>query len=219
MTMMDDFLNETEKRLQELGISTERNKSTINDIIDIEETYDIKLPESYKRFLLKYGNFNFREPVCYQTIEKTPWSDEDHLETLSSIFGLDAGKDNIKDILDQYIERVPSSLFPFADDGTGNLLCIGLDDEHQEKVFFWNHEEELAAKILLNEDIQVTSVDDYWNNIYLVANSFIDFLRSLELKKEEKIDNINSKIVGMSDDFMEQMRLSKEKLEKRENGM
>ncbi|MNI93318.1 hypothetical protein D3C73_1512480 [compost metagenome] len=72
---------------------------------------------------------------------------------------------------------------------------------------------------MLNEDLKdVSSIDNYWDNVYLIAESFIDFIRSLEMKNESIVEDINSKIIGinMSSNFMEKMRLAREKLETKE---
>ncbi|MNI49623.1 SMI1 / KNR4 family protein [compost metagenome] len=47
----------------------------------------------------------------------------------------------------------------------GNLICIGTDEEFTGKVYFSDHEEE-------PED------PDDMSNVYLLANSFSDFLES-----------------------------------------
>ncbi|MFF2484307.1 SMI1/KNR4 family protein [Paenibacillus sp. NPDC058071] len=220
---MDKILNEIEKRLSDLSISTNGDKS-INeeDLGSIEQRYEISFPEVYKQFLLRYGNFTFEQEIRFRTIEKTPWSQDDNLESFSSFFVLSDESNNLEKKIEQYYDRIPTSVLPIADDSAGNLICIGVRGNYQGKIYFWDHENEWVAKVMLKEEVQgITSIDDYWENLYLVADSFIDFIRSLEIKKEEEVEDINSKIIGihMSNDFMEKMRLARERVkikEKRE---
>lgn len=218
---MDELFNEMETRLTELGLLTiGDNKVDKENVEGIEKRYSISLPELYKRFLLRYEDSEFEREIQFRTIEKTPWSHGDDFESLGSFFVISDGINNLEKKIEQYYDRLPTSILPIADDSAGNLLCIGVkDDEYQGKIYFWDHENEFVAKVMLNEGLNgASSIEDYWENIYLVAGSFIDFIRSLEIKNESIVEDINSKIIGinMSSNFMEKMRLAREKLEAKE---
>ncbi|KQY87325.1 hypothetical protein ASD24_05545 [Paenibacillus sp. Root52] len=221
MTMMDELFNEMEARLTKLGMSTMGdNKVDKGKVENIEKKYVISLPELYKHFLLSYEEVEFEQEIQFKTIENTPWSHGDGFESLASFFVTSDGTNKLEKKIEQYYERIPTSIFPIADDSAGNLICIGVkDDEYRGRIYFWDHENELVAKVMLDEDLKdVSSIDNYWDNVYLIAESFIDFIRSLEMKNDSIVEDINSKIIGinMSSNFMEKMRLAREKLEAKE---
>ncbi|MEA3211477.1 MAG: hypothetical protein QOE70_4534 [Chthoniobacter sp.] len=44
-----------------------------------------------------------------------------------------------------YEGRVSTDLLVFGDDDFGNALCIGLDGPRRGKIYFWDHEEDVAG--------------------------------------------------------------------------
>lgn len=69
-----------------------------------------------------------------------------------------------------YEGRLPEDLLPIANDEGGNLICIGLEGERLDQIFFWDHEEEADPR-----QGQVPS----YNNICFVADWFWEFFNSL----------------------------------------
>ena len=67
-------------------------------------------------------------------------------------------------------QYLPPSLFPIAEDSAGNLICLGIDPSNQDKVFFWNHEEELDEEGDIRQD---------YSNVYEVAPDIDQFLSNL----------------------------------------
>lgn len=68
------------------------------------------------------------------------------------------------------------------------------------------------------------SIDNYWNNIFLIAESLLDFIKSFKIIVEDQSTDVDSKIlsVEMSDDFIARMLAARAELEaeekaKREN--
>lgn len=68
------------------------------------------------------------------------------------------------------------------------------------------------------------SIDNYWNNIFLIAESILDFIKSFKIIVEDQSTDVDSKIlrVEMSDDFIARMLAARVELEaeekaKREN--
>ncbi|KOP64759.1 hypothetical protein AMS62_05425 [Bacillus sp. FJAT-18019] len=96
---------------------------------------------------------------------------------------------------------------------------MGVRGDHVGKIYFWDHENELTAKIMLNETgYEAVTVDDYWENVSLVAETFLDFIKSFEIVEGQEELEIESKIVSvrMSDTFMAEMLAARAKLESKE---
>ena len=67
--------------------------------------------------------------------------------------------------------RMPEELVPIAHDPGGNQICIAVAGPKTGAVYFWDHEEEA-------DDDETPGYD----NVYLIANSFNEFLNSLTEK-------------------------------------
>ncbi|CAH1225980.1 hypothetical protein PAECIP111893_05309 [Paenibacillus plantiphilus] len=220
MTMTNDSFNQIEKYLIELGISSGADSYSEEELIRLEEKYEIDFLEIYKIFVLKYGNSTFENDVRYRPLNQSHWTGKDGLNAFGSFFGFEEGVNNLEENIKRYYDRVPNSIVPIADDGVGNLISIGIKGDHIGKIYFWDHENEITAKIMLNEKVYVgVSVDDYWENIFLIAESFFDFIKSFEIEEvvSEESD-IESKIVSekMSGNFMAMMLAAKAELEAKE---
>ncbi len=215
MININDF-KDMEEHLEELGITSKDDSSSEDDVLRIEKRYKIKIPEIYKLFLFKYGDCTIEQEIRYRPVKPSHYTDKDGLNDFGSFFGFEEGMNNIGKIIKQYYERVPNSLIPIADDGLGNLVCIGVKDEYRGKIYFWNHEDELMAHVMLNEKEYLDiSIDNYWNNIFLIAESFLDFIKSFIIIVEDQGTNADSKIlrVDMSNDFIARMLAARTKLE------
>ncbi|MEK4059759.1 MULTISPECIES: SMI1/KNR4 family protein [Paenibacillus] len=219
MTMTNDSFNEIEKYLIELGISSGADSYSEEELIRLEEKYEIDFLEIYKIFVFKYGNSTFENDVRYRPLKQSHWTGKDGLNAFGSFFGFEEGADNLEENIKRYYDRIPNSIVPIADDGVGNLICIGIKGNHIGKIYFWDHENEITAKVMLNEKEYVgVSVDDYWENIFLIAESFFDFIKSFEIEEIVNESDIDSKIVSekMSDNFMAMMLAAKAELEAKE---
>jgi hypothetical protein len=67
-----------------------------------------------------------------------------------------------------YQDRVPNTLLPVARDPGGNLLCLQLSEQDYGKVYFWDHEDEVAE-----------GETPGFDNVYFVAASFDELLNNL----------------------------------------
>lgn len=94
------------------------------EIIALESCVGCRLPESYRKFLLKH---NGGRPIPYMQvvdIEHLPGGETD----VNIFFGID--RHIVSDTIDwnfrTFEGRIPSHLLPIAIDSGGNLFCISL---------------------------------------------------------------------------------------------
>lgn len=145
-----------------MAIVKDGNGNISMDIIEkYEQKWGVKLPEEYRKFLSTYnGGYPFPDAFAIADIE-----DE---STVDRFLQLGAGPhSNLEKYMTTYTGRLPNDLFPIAHDPGGNLICIGIDGDCFGKIYFWDHEFEADE----NEP-------DY-SNVYLIADSFIEFLENL----------------------------------------
>ncbi len=210
------FENEMIERLAELGITANEKKLDEKKLQKIEKKYRLSIPEPYRQFLLMYEEGAPDQDIHYPAIESIPRADKNNMLSFGSFLVAVDGPDSLEKHVKNYYERIPSSLLPIATDLTGNLICMGLSGAADGRIYYWDHENELAAKIMLQMDLNgITSIDDYWENLYVVADSFMDFIRNLRLEEETEIKKVSAVIVreSMRVGFIESMKLAREKLE------
>jgi hypothetical protein len=74
---------------------------------------------------------------------------------------------------EDYEGRVSSDLLVFANDDFGNALCIGLSGPRQGKVYFWDHEHDIAGALAMGMDVDRTRIHQ---NEHFIADSLRHFL-------------------------------------------
>jgi hypothetical protein len=172
-------------------------------------------PSDYKTFLVKYGGSSFDTNAYYKPKVKSHWTPEDGYDSIDEFYGF-AGENSISKMLKRYFGRMPDALVPIADDGGGNQICICCKGESEGKIYFWDHENELEANKMLKPHIfKEVNVNEYWENIYLVDDSFADFIMGFEIREEEKAKD-SSVTMTFADGFLEKWQKAREELEKKE---
>lgn len=184
MTEQELLQNEMMELLAKLGFTPSKKPSGERILKRIEKEYELVLPPLYRFFLLNYKQSASDEEIAYSCNEPPPWSGDGKTLTLDWFLLPEAEDDNLEETLDNYYDRLPSALVPISADMAGNLICIGVSDKATGKIYFWDHENELEAKLMLQEDVGDITVDDYWDNLYVIADSFIDFIRSMFIVEE-----------------------------------
>jgi len=129
---------------------------------DFEKEFEIKLPEEYRHFLIKY-NGGYPAPDGFKFMNKDKGSSVDRFLGL-----IDREYDDIRKYIEKYKNRIPDNLIPIAYDPGSNLLCISISGGDFDNIYFWEHEFEF------NEGQK----PDY-TIVMVIANSFNDFLSKL----------------------------------------
>ncbi|NWJ46824.1 MAG: SMI1/KNR4 family protein [Chloroflexi bacterium] len=129
-----------------------------------EKELGVQFPDSYCAFLLEHNGGHPLQSSFPLTEELlTPRG------SIHWFFCID--KSSVYDIrkkMRTYEDRVPSNFLTIAADPGGNLICISFKGVDAGKVYYWDHEGELDK----------SSVDSY-ENVYLIANTFEEFINSL----------------------------------------
>lgn len=131
-------------------------------IDDFEKANGIRLPESYRRFLLHH---NGGAPLP-DRIRVPGWPGG--FTGFNTFFGIDSDED-LQDNLDTYEDRIPPGFFPIGDDPGGGLFCLALSAPHEGGIYFWDHEDELDEEGDSKQDM---------SNMYRVAESIDDLLEN-----------------------------------------
>jgi cell wall assembly regulator SMI1 len=157
--------------------SETNNPTNIKEIDLIETWIGLNFPPEYKEHLIKY-NGGRCSPNVFEFIENGKQSSS-CVDWFFAIY--DGEYYKLRDEIEMVKlneKRLPTHIIPIACDPGGNLVCISCGSDDYGKVYFWDHENEV--------DYTVSGDDDY-SNLYLIANSFnefIDGLTDLELDDE-----------------------------------
>ncbi len=159
------------KKIMDADINRKHKFKNIDEIYSFEKKYHILLPVEYEEFLLNYGSGYVKDDYYYTALENTPLTPENGYNSADYFYGSD-----IVDNIDIFSEELNGQLLPIADAGGGDFICIGVKGEYKQKVYYWTHEGEGCA------------LED---NLYLIANTFGEFIQSFEEHSSEiNLDDI-----------------------------
>ena len=142
-----------------ITIQAKEPQLNIQDILGLEQSLLVKLPEDYKNFLLKY---NVAEP------ESNIYKRGEFGVSVRYFFG--KSQKDYFDLIENnktYHGRLPEKVLAIGEDSGGNLFCLNLKDE---SIWFWDHEGEAMEGEEVNLD-----------NMTKLAQTLPEFLEALEL--------------------------------------
>ena len=127
----------------------------------------------YKAILLYFGgDIEFDDRVIYAPFIRNPWSDDEGYNRLAYLYGLRSqyASGSLIEKHEIYRDRVSSDVLVIGESPGGNQICLGLNGNGPGKVFFWDHEGEIACG----------AVGSHSTNLYLISMTFEKFVASLE---------------------------------------
>ncbi len=149
-------------------------KLKLAEIEEVEDFVGLTFPYQYKAHLLQF-NGGECEPNIFTFWENGKKTNSD----LNWFLGIhQEDDDNLLDFIQIYKiqqARLPRHFLPFAFDSFNNLICISCDGSDTGKIYFWDHDKE----------VDYNKCDDTnYSNLYLIANSFEEFLDGLQDESE-----------------------------------
>lgn len=157
-----------------MKIHSKNIKTNKEEILLLEQSLEIKLPEDLKEFLLKYNGgvpskLNFTAKGYGSSI-------------LKELYGINKNEPirDIQNTTKMFKNSIPDKYIPIGCDQLGNQIILSIKDEHKNKIYFWWHEGETNSE---NKD----------SNIFLIEDNFTSFLNSLE--------NISEPVKGNFEDY------------------
>ncbi len=164
---------------------------TEDEVAAIETSLGAPLPRDYRDFLRKYGASSFEAPVQFHLKNPRPLyvnpaeAPDERREypygPLSHFFGSAAGKQGLAKNIKTYRGRMPDTMIPIADDGGGHKICLGVKGGELGKVFYWDHNNEWDEDDYEEDFGKPMPPDVKFQNVYLIAEAFADFVRRLEI--------------------------------------
>jgi SMI1/KNR4 family protein SUKH-1 len=129
----------------------------------LEQYWGFGIPKDYREFLIKY-NGGVPVPNCFSF----KYDVEDG-SCIHSFFGIKKDENhNLLMNIQLYQERIPANFLPIGDDSFGNLILLSVKGSDRGKIYFWDHEREVAE-----------GEEPDYSNLTLIADSFNEFINSL----------------------------------------
>jgi cell wall assembly regulator SMI1 len=181
-----------EDRFAELGgILTFHPPMTEEELAAIEGSLGGRLPEDFRDFMRAYGEAAFQadtwfRPARSSSLSPTPFRESPVYEELpfSHFYGSSAGKQSLARRITLCEGRMPDTIIPIGDDGFGNQICLGIKGNERGKVYYWDHENTWSEQRYREHFRRPMPLEYKFQNVYLVAESFADFIARLEVRSE-----------------------------------
>ncbi|MCP3740187.1 SMI1/KNR4 family protein [Rossellomorea sp. BNER] len=167
-----------------------------NELITFSKKIGYELPNDYIEFLRHHNGGYVKNSISnYHRNGEQKF-------ILTSMFGLGSDDDLISQF-ETYKNRIPNTCIPIGRDAGGNLVCLNLSEGKYGNVYFWDHEEELKY-----EEGKITI-----NNLYFIAETFKEFLNSIERDdiKESEEEGYKVKKVWVDPDFLKELENNSDK--------
>ena len=168
---------------------------TEDELRMIEQQIGVALPEEYRDFLAMHGASSFRGAspdnpwIVFRPVKPLPASISSTGDGLLDVlYGSAQMGNEAVSLLARirfYAGRLPLNMIPIGDDGIGNQILLGVKGKERGKVYFWDQQNEPPDEDDYFEDYRTRMPDEIrFRNLHPVADSFGDFLRRLDLKRE-----------------------------------
>lgn len=139
------------------------------DVVEVENSLGIKLPEDYKEFIIQMNGGTPDEDMLYDFYDEV--LELENTSIIREFFSLYADdtilKNNLKVIYNtmKNEKTIPADMIPIADDPAGNIISLSLNRNDYGFIYYLNHEfEDVETGYLIKSKI---------------ANSFKDFIDCL----------------------------------------
>lgn len=157
-----DFQQMEEKEKKENAYFHGNPSIAYEKIVEFEKCTGRSIPFEYKEMLLLSNGGQPSPGDFYDPYTNT-------MACLETFFGIGNETYDLKWICEEYRSRIPNNLFPIARSG-GRIICLGMSDEYDRKIYLWNSEEEEEA---------ITEEQTNYSNVYWLADSLEDFTQKL----------------------------------------
>lgn len=159
-------------------INTHWNEDHIKNL---ERKYAIKISEDYSFCLKHFGNDYIKENYRFIPPENLSTKMKLTHYEIDSFYGLHNDENNFEDKINFYKDVLPTDLIPIADLPGGDLVCIGITSDTQNKIYIWFHDLE-------------------GQNLFLVSDSFKSFIMNFKRIHVEG-NNLENVTLNLSDEL------------------
>jgi len=166
---------------------------TPSEISGLERQIGGRFPDAYRHFLATYGasTFNGESPdnpyILFRTLTTLPpHITRDNKALFDAFYGGGKNEQDTYSLPERwryFLGRMPESIVPIGDDGGAGQICLGIKGSEAGKIYYWDQQNEPLDEATYLEDYgEARPPEAIFQNVYLIANSFEDFLQRLECR-------------------------------------
>ena len=150
--------------------SETKENTNLAEVHKVETELNLKFPAEYVDHILLH-NGGVCTPDVFAFKEKGKITNS----SVNKFLAIHDGKySNLRSYINIYKtehKRLPANILPIANDPGGNLICMSCGEKDYGCIYFWDHENEV--------DYNKSGDGDY-SNLFLIANSFNEFIDGLK---------------------------------------
>ncbi len=160
--------------------SAQINNESANEfaVSDFETKYEIRIPNDFKDFILNFHEFYFKDDYAVKLSECSRYTPDDGYEHIDYLYSA-----KFIENAETYFRDGKKDFLPIGE-STGDILLIGIGKDNYGKIFIEYHE-----------------CADNEKRIFLVSNSFLNFIKSVEQHKKICKVNLDEIEVELADDL------------------
>lgn len=152
------------------------SESDIESLSVVESKLSVDLPRELRSLLSTYQcSIIFDSMVWFRPKQLTGLEDVDGSLDLEMIYGLVKGCSGLLEQNGSYSDQVPSNCIVVGASSGGDQICL---DRHSSAILFWHHEAQTDEE-----------------SLFVIADSFLEFVGLLFSKDDGDISEPNSDIV------------------------
>ena len=139
---------------------------------ELEKELNVKLPEDYKKFMIKNNGGTPAEDLAFDFLDvSTNKKNSSIIQSFFVIYDEETYEDDdLKKsyrILQAY-GATPSNMLPLGNDPGGNFICMCISGENYGKVFFADHELEDLETGYMVMSIIADSFSEFIDKLYVI---------------------------------------------------
>ncbi len=140
--------------------------------LNLENLFSSKLPDTYKDIHRSQGAPCFLNLIDVKCIDINPFASKQNKVAVGNFYCVTGDTESsINTILLTYKEQLPVGLLPICDGELGDIILMSLQQTDYQYIYYFAHEVPPGS------------------NVFLVAKGFEEFIKKLEIHKEEDDDD------------------------------
>ncbi|MCS4225903.1 SMI1/KNR4 family protein [Sphingobacterium sp. BIGb0165] len=187
----------TVNQLGGVNYTPERANAITEKELNFSEVNYSNIEEVLLEFLFDYGFSFFKNDVELTDLIQLPRiiGKRDLSVPVGMIFGFGESKNSVSSIIKQYHKEdfIQEDFFPICEGIAGDIIFYSLERTTLGKIFYWYHEGNVG------------------DDVYLLANSFEEFISNLKQSDNVQIEPPSVKISKISPRMLELMNKTRKK--------
>lgn len=165
----------------DLELADDEERLSAVQLLIFQLTHGVIVPKVYRDYMKRFSSCYVKEDHYFPLKERSLLTPDDGMETMDLFYN-----EELAEIAHDYFEEWGKQVLPIGECSGGDYICIGLKGKKKGRIYLLYHEDEQRE-----------------DGLYLVADSFDEFVRSFRYipQESEDLSNVVSN-VKLDDDLL-----------------